>query len=121
MRFPTLRLLPLVLLAACSDHHPLAGAWNQELPNDAHGMHIAFDPKSDRLEVGLAPRADGTHDHLEGTYTFDAATKTVTVKARLMGDGKADTWTGKLAGVEIELSSADGKLTFHHGEHAHGH
>lgn len=121
MRFSTLRLLPLVLLAACGDHHPLAGAWNQELPNDAHGMHITFDTKGDKLDVGLAPRADGTHDHLHGTYTFDAATKALTVKAKLLGEGKADTWTGKLNGAEIELSSADGKLTFHQGDHAHGH
>lgn len=121
MRFSTLRLLPLVLLAACSDHHPLAGAWNQELPNNAHGMHITFDTKGDKLDVGLAPRADGTHDHLHGTYTFDAATKALTVKAKLLGEGKADTWTGKLNGAEIELSSADGKLNFHQGDHAHGH
>lgn len=121
MRFSSLRLLPLVLLAACSDHHPLAGAWNQELPNNAHGMHLAFDTKSDKVGIGLAPRADGTHEHMDGTYTWDAATKTLTVKAKLMGEGKADTWTGKLADHEFELSSADGKLTFHHGDHAHGH
>lgn len=122
MRLVSLRFLPaLLLLAACGDHHPLAGAWNQELPGGAHGMHITFDTKGDKVDIGLPARADGTHGHAHGTYTFDAASKTVTVKATLMGEGKADTWTGKLDGEHLELSSADGKLTFHHGEHAAGH
>lgn len=122
MRLSSLRLLPLVLLAACGhDSHPLAGAWNQELPGGAHGMHIAFDTKSDKVDIGLPPRADGTHGHLSGTYTFDAATLLVTVKAKLMGDGKADTWSGKLQGKDLELTSADGKLSFGQGEHAKGH
>lgn len=118
------RLLPFVLpllLAACGDSHPLAGAWNQELPGDAHGMHVSFDTKGDRVDIGTAPRPDGTHDHLHGTYTFDAAKKAVTVKAKLLGDGKADTWTGTLDGDHLELTSADGKILFHRGEHAHGH
>ncbi len=122
MRFPWLRVLPPVLFAACShDSHPLAGSWNQELPGGAHGMHITFDTKGDKVDVGTTPRADGTHDHLNGTYTFDAATKSVTIKAKLMGDGKADTWMGKLVDKDLELTSADGKLTFGHGDHAHGH
>lgn len=122
MRLASLRFVPVLLLfAACADHHPLAGAWNQELPGGAHGMHITFDTKGDKVDIGLPPRADGTHGHDKGTYTFDAATKTVTVKAKLMGDGKADTWTGVLDGEHLELGSADGKLMFHHGEHAQGH
>ncbi len=121
MRFPLLRLLPLALLAACSHSHPLDGSWHEELPNDAHGMHIDFDTASANAVIGLRPRPDGTHEDTKGTYTFDAATMTVTVKARLLGDGKADTWTGKIEGADLVLSSADGKLTFGHGEHAHGH
>jgi len=123
MVFRCLRLLPFVLLAACSSSHPLDGAWNQELPGGAAGMSITFDTKGTACMVHTAPRADGSgHDHLhDTTYTFDAATKAVTVKAKLMGDGKAGTWTGKLDGAHLELSSADGKLTFHHGAHAHGH
>lgn len=111
--------LPLLLVAACS--HPLAGSWSQELPGGAHGMSIEFDAKGDKVMVHTAPRPDGGHDHVSGTYVWDAATKTLTVKAKLMGDGKADTWSGKLVGDDIELSSADGKLTFHHGGEMHAH
>jgi len=124
MAFPSLRLLPLVLLAACTSSHPLDGSWNQELAGGAAGMSITFDVKGTACMVHTAPRADGGgHDHVTGTYTYDAAAKTVTVKAKLMGDDKADTWTGKIGGEHLELSSADGKqkLTFHHGEHAPGH
>jgi hypothetical protein len=122
MAFRFLRLLPLALMfAACSHHHALDGAWNEERADGAVGITIEFDVKSSACEVHTAPRADKTHDHVDGTYTFDAATKAVTVKAKLMGDGKADTWTGKLDGEHLELASADGKLKFHHGEHAEGH
>lgn len=121
MRFPTLRLVPLALLFAACGHHPLEGAWNQELPNGGHGMHLAFDLRSDQALVGLTPRADGTHDDLRGTYTFDVATGTLVLKAKLLGEGKADTWTGKIVGEDLELTSADGKFTFARGAHAHGH
>ena len=118
-----LHLLPLVLFAACSHSHPLDGAWNEERADGKPGISIEFDTKGTACMVHLAPRADGGHDHLEGalTYTFDAATKAVTITAKLMGDGKAATWTGKIDGEHLEVTSADGKLTFHHGEHAHGH
>jgi hypothetical protein len=117
-----LHLLPLLLFAACSSGHPLDGAWNEERADGAPGMSIEFEVKGTACEVHLAPRADGSHDHLDGaTYTFDAGTKAVTIKGKLMGGGKADTWTGKIDGQHLELTSADGKLTFHHGEHVHGH
>lgn len=112
--------LPILLLASCS--HPLAGNWSQELPGGAQGMSIEFDGKGDKVLVHTAPRPDGSpHEHVNGTYVWDSATKTLTVKAKLMGDGKADTWSGRLVGDDIELSSADGKLTFHHGGDAHAH
>ena len=51
--------------------------------------------------------------------TFDAATKAVTVK--WTGD-RSDTWSGKLDGEHLDLTSADGKLKFHHGgADPHGH
>lgn len=112
----------LLLFAACGGSaHPLAGNWSQELPGDAVGMSIEFDGKSDKVTGHTAPRPDGGHDHVYGTYTWDAATKRVTVKAKLAGDAKADTWTGTLDGEHLELGSADGKLMFHHGGTAHGH
>lgn len=121
-RRSSFRILPLaLLLTACGGHHPLEGAWNQELPGGAHGIHLAFDLRSDKMLAGLAPRADNTHDDVHGTYTFDAAAGTVTMKIKLLGDGKADTWTGKIVGDDLEVSSADGKFTFARGAHAHGH
>ncbi len=119
----TLRcLLPFLLVAACSGgDHALAGSWSQELPGGAKGMSVEFDVKSDKVFVHTAPRPDGSHDHLDGTYAWVAASKSVTVKAKLGGDGKADTWTGTVNGEHLELSSPDGKLLFHHGEEEHDH
>ena len=118
MRARFLTLVPVFLLVvSCTEaSHPLAGNWAQYTGSDAKGMSLTFDTKGTALTVHLAPRADGTHDHLhDTTYTFDVATKTVTVKAKLMGEGRADTWTGKVDGNQIELSSADGNLRFRHG------
>lgn len=115
-------LFPLALLAACSSSHPLDGAWNEERADGKAGMTIEFEVTSTRCMVHTAPGPDGSHEHLAGTtYTFDAAAGTVTVKAPLLGKGKADSWSGKLAGEHLELGSADGKLVFHRGAHAHGH
>jgi hypothetical protein len=121
MRLRSLALFALFAAAACSDHHPLAGAWNQELPGGAHGMHVAFDTKGDKVNIGLPPRPDDTHDHVHGTYTFDAVSKAVVVKAKLGGDGKADTWSGTLAGERLELSGGEQKVAFVRGDKAHGH
>jgi len=71
--------------------------------------------------VHTAPRTDGGHDHVNGTYTWDAATKALMVKARLAGDGKADTWTGTVDGETMQLGSADGKLSFRRGGKPDGH
>ena len=69
--------------------------------------------------VHTAPEADGTHDHLHGTYTFDAASKAVTVKCKLMGDWKSEAWTGTLAGEVLELTDGTDKLKFKKGGSAH--
>lgn len=124
MRARFLAVVPAFLfVVACSgDSHPLAGNWSQETGSDAKGMSLTFDTNGTAVTVHLAPRVDGTHGHVDGaTYIFDAAAKTVTVKAKLMGEAKADTWTGKLDGEHLSLTSADGKLTFHHGGEPHGH
>ena len=120
MRCRSLLFLPVLLaVAACS--HPLAGNWSQHTGTDAKGMTLEFDKTGTNVFVHTAPRADGGHDHLKGTSTFDDATQAVTVKCKLMGEGKSDTWSGKLDGKHLELASPDGKLTFNQGGEAHGH
>ncbi|MCA8974143.1 MAG: hypothetical protein KDC98_05445 [Planctomycetes bacterium] len=108
----------LLALAACGSH-PLDGAWNQELAGGGSGLTLEFEVGGSRI-LGHQD-VDGQHSHIDGTYTFDESTMAVTVKGQLMGAGKADSWTGKVAGEHLELSSADGKLEFHHGDHVHGH
>ncbi|MFT4512951.1 MAG: hypothetical protein ACI89X_000659 [Planctomycetota bacterium] len=102
---------------------PMAGNWTQDTGSDAPGMMITFDGASDKLSVHLPPRADGTHGHADGknTYTFDSVTKALTVHSELIGHGKADTWTGTVAGDAFELAAADTKLKFKKGGEASGH
>lgn len=119
MRIRSAFLVPFLLLAACGSDHPLAGNWAQQLDGGKKGLNLEFQTGGDKVMVHTAPREDGSHDHLHGTYTFDAVSKVVTVKCKLLGDGKADAWTGALAGKTLELSSADGKLAFAQGGSAH--
>jgi hypothetical protein len=123
MRPRLLPLVPLLIIAACTAKasHPLAGNWTQHTGTDAKGATLTIDPTGTKVHAHPAPRADGSTDHFDGTCSFDAATKAVTVKCKLMGDGKSDTWAGKLDGEKLELASADGKLTFEHGGDSHGH
>ncbi len=115
-------VLPLVVFAACGGPaHPLAGAWSQELPEGKHGMSLEFDGKGEKVVVHGAPRADGTHGHPKATFTWDGAAKTLTLSGDLVTEGKPGTWTGRLEGDHLELSSADGKLVFHRGGEPHGH
>src|SRR5262245_57825946 len=65
--------------APSADAAVLTGNWSQDTGADAKGMTLEFDGKSDKVMVHTAPRADGSHDHVDGTYTFDAAKKAVTV------------------------------------------
>ena len=123
MRLRLLPFVPFLIIAACTAKasHPLAGNWQQETGTDAKGMTLEIDPTGTAVNVHTAPGADGGHDHIDGTCTYDAASKAVTVKCKLMGEGKSDTWSGKLDGEHLALTSPDGKLTFHHGGEAHGH
>lgn len=118
---PAVLFLPLLLFAACSDDHPLAGNWAQKTPDGKPGMSLEFDTKGTRLMVHTAPRPDGGHDHVEGTYTWDATAKTLAVKAALLGPAKADSWTGSMNDSTVELTSPDGKLLFQRGGKPHGH
>jgi len=119
MRSNLLLFVPVLLFAACGSDHPLAGNWAQQLDGGKKGMSLGFKRGGETVLVHTAPREDGSHDHLRGTYTFDPASKAVTVTCKLLGDGKADTWTGVLNGKALELSSADGKLAFAQGGSAH--
>lgn len=123
MRVRLAWFVPFLLFAACSSDHPLAGAWAQKLPAAAVGMTLEFEAGGTRVMVHLAPRADGSHGHLDEpvTYSFDATAKTLSVKGPLLGAGKADTWTGNVHGDQMELTSADGKLDFVRGTKVQGH
>ena len=110
-------LFPALLLLVSCSKHPLHGGWREE--GAKAPRVLSFDPAGSKLMVHTPPRPDGGHDHLHGTYTFDAATKAVTVQCKLLGDGKADRWSGTLADKALELSSADGKLAFARGGSAH--
>ena len=111
MRCRFLAVLPLMLFAACSAKtHPIAGTWTQETGTDATGANFMIDPTA--TKVHAHPAGGG---HFDGTCTYDDAAKTVTLKCKLMGDGKSDAWTGKVDGEHLELTSPDGKMKFHHG------
>ena len=68
-----------------------------------------------------AEREGGGHDHIYGTYSFDAASGVVTVKAQLDGKQGPGSWSGPLKGDDLQLG-ADGKtMQFRRGGKAHGH
>ena len=123
MNVRTKLFLPgLLLLAACGADHPLAGNWSLESGADAKGTALTFDGNSDKVSVHLATREDGSHGHAPmGSYTFDEKTNAVTVKALILGEGKAEQWAGKLDGEHLELSAGDTHLKFHKGGDPHGH
>jgi len=112
-------VLPFLLLAACGNDHPLAGNWAQQVEGGKKGLQLGFQTAGDKVMVHTPPREDGSHDHLHGTYTFDANSKAVTVKCKLLGDGKADAWTGTLAGKALDLSGGGVTLKFAQGGSAH--
>jgi hypothetical protein len=108
----------MLLLAACGNHHVLTGGWAQETTDGKEGAQLVFDDTGTRISVH-------THHldehHPKATFTFDAATKAMTIECALLGGGKATTWKGTLNGDVLDLTSADGKLTFRRGGHASGH
>ena len=118
-----LLLAALPFLAACGGSHALEGTWIQDLPGGERGIDMKFQIGGDQMLVHDVPPSDGGHaPHIEGcTYTYDDATKALTIQGELFGAGKGDKWTGKVAGSQIDLSAPDGKTKFHRGEAAHGH
>ncbi|MEO0480060.1 MAG: hypothetical protein AAF196_11310 [Planctomycetota bacterium] len=122
----THRLLSLALLFtlfACGDEpkFSIAGSFKQELEGDQKGMTIQFDSKTDKMLVHTAPDASGGHGHVEGTYVFDDANNTVTVKGKIAGRTKGDEWTGKLEGDHLTLSSGEDSMHFHRSDAPHDH
>lgn len=107
-------LLALVL-AACGwqPASPIAGGWSQQTADGTPGMHVEFDGGSNKFLAHTAPRADGGHDHISGTYTFAAGA--VTVQAALAGKAGPGTWTGKLEGDALTLSAGEQSLKFGRG------
>ena len=116
MKSTLVRLLLLLPLAACGGH-PLDGAWHQETA-DGKGITLEFDAKSDRMEVHGVPRADGSHDHMKGTYTLEGTKLTVEWK-----DGANSVrLVGTLDGGHLKLTGPGFEnAEFHHGADAHDH
>jgi hypothetical protein len=109
--------VPLLLFAACGGN-PLAGCgWHaQAVQAPVKKLVLEFDDKTDRT---LAHIEDPDHRHADGHYTFDAATGAVTVTSKLLGDGKAETWSGKLVGESLELAGGSDTLKFVKGVKPH--
>lgn len=112
-------LVPFVLLAACSGGHALAGHWKAETP-PAPFTKVGLDiDGGSNAALAHLDTADGHSHPPKGTYTFDAATGAVTVNVKLLGDGKAETWAGKLTGDSLELVGGKDTLKFKKGGSAH--
>jgi hypothetical protein len=114
-----------VTLAACDSAARragvIAGHWSQETDSDQKGITLEFDHQSDKVLVHTAPDEEGGHDHLHGTYSFDAASGAVTVRGELGGHGKSDSWRGKLEGDHLTLTAGTGTLRFRRGDDPHRH
>ncbi|MFK7742316.1 MAG: hypothetical protein AB8H80_18525 [Planctomycetota bacterium] len=122
---------PLVLLAglascgadanANANAGPIAGHWAQETGTEKKGMTVQFDSESNKVMVHTAPAEDGSHGHVNGTYTFDAESNEVNVQCALNGKDKSDAWKGKLDGEHLSLTGGDETLKFHKGSDPHEH
>ena len=118
MQIRTLALIvSSFLFAGCGDHHPLEGGFSQQVAGDGEGMHAEFDLESNKLLVHTAPDADGHHDHVDGTYTFEGSSKTSAELAAYYGS-LLDNYP--LVSIEDPLSEDDWEgwvdLTSHLGE-----
>lgn len=116
-RFLRLSLLPALLLAACSSDNPMAGHWAMQGAAGPLKVGLEFHGSNGKV-LAHVDGPDG-HAHIDGTYTYDAATKAVTVKGKFLGDAKGDTWTGTVAGDEVKLTSGADSFTFKKGGSAH--
>jgi hypothetical protein len=121
MRMRSIALLSLIALAACSNDHALAGNWQQVTGTDAEGASLVWNGDGSKIVVHGAPRPDGGHGHPEATFTYDAASKALTIRSLLLGAGQPDNWVGTVAGDSIELTGGATKLTFRKGGKPAGH
>jgi hypothetical protein len=119
MRIRHCLFVTLLLLAACSKgDDALAGHWKVEAPVDGLQVGVDFDGKGGQVIAHL----DGPDGHVhppKGSYSFDATTKTVSVRCALLGEGKPDSWSGTLAGDVLELAAGERKLRLKKGGSAH--
>ena len=118
----SLALILFAPIAACdADAHgkmktAIGGAWSQEFASgDKHGMTLEFGDGTDKLFVHTAPDKNGDHGHLDGSYEFSADTGMVTVQCPLAGENGGKTWTGKLDGEQLMLTSGEASLKFAKG------
>lgn len=117
---PRLLLIVPLLLVACSDApgDAMAGHWSPDGKVGEFTVGLEFDGKGDKV-MAHVDGPDG-HSHPPGiTYMFDATTKVVTVRGKLLGDGKADTWTGTVSGDTLELAGGRDKIKLKKGGKAH--
>jgi hypothetical protein len=117
MRIRHLLFVPFLALAACTKHESsvvdtssLGGKWKTEPPPASLENHsLDLDSGSDKAMVHFDTA--GEHVHKYGTYTFDPATKALTVRCLVLGEGKPDVWTGTVTGDAMTLSAGDSKLS----------
>lgn len=99
--------LPLLLFAACGGSgDAMAGSWSalaRGAETETWFRSMKFDGKGDRVFAHLNT-PDGCHHPKDTTYTFDPATRKVVVKGKLLGEGKAEVWSGTVDGDLLELT-----------------
>jgi hypothetical protein len=110
----------LLLLAACSKSvHPLAGNWAEQTPDGKKGIQLVFSEDGAKLFPHGRPSADNLHSHPKATFTFDPATKVLTIQSDLTDDGKTLSWTGTVDGDALQLRGGETTLKFAKGGSAH--
>jgi hypothetical protein len=106
-----------LLLAGCSRDHAtagnwaLAGNWNVD-PRHGPIEHVDFDARSDAAIVGVDD-GSGSDEHLQFRYAVRDGAVTLTGSWQ----GKEVTWSGRLAGDELELRGPDGAIVLRRGAH----
>jgi len=119
----------LATVAACgsdaedpkSDNPPVdvTGHWSEDTGSSKEGMTLELHGEDNKVLVHTAPDESGGHDHLSGTYSFDATTGKLTVNCALAGDEGAKTWAGKPTSASLVLSAGGKELKFTRGDDPH--
>ncbi len=130
MRLRLTCVLPLLLIAACDGHKDhastggdaLAGHWSAVGKLGELTVGIEFDGKGGNVVAHIDGPDGHMHSAKDTTYTFDAATKKVTIKGKLLGSAKenaATEWAGSVNGDTLELVGGTDKITVKKGGKAH--